>query len=217
MVKVNTLKKALRRAESIMIREIPDTEIKTAKSAAYDAKTKGFSFYDEKCNVIVKFSRYDIRTISRILTDDNVYKFLISLKNDVDYEMEFIMQEGFSFFVSDTAVKENIETVVKVIPKYLSDFKENRVVVKKNSYNEAFSVWNVEYDSEDFTVTENFVINDFDYEVKVISGLAVVSLIDKSDSDTYAQALDVMCISGNSDNCVILGCRNGNYCLKRAE
>ena len=217
MVKVNTLKKALRRAESIMIREIPDTEIKTAKSAAYDAKTKGFSFYDEKCNVIVKFSRYDIRTISRILTDDNVYKFLISLKNDVDYEMEFIMQKGFSFLGPDTAIKENIETVVKVIPKYLSGFSGKRVIVKKNSYNEAFSVWNVEYDLEDSVVTENFVINDFDYEVKALSGLAVVSLIDKSNSNTYAQALDVMCISGNSDNCVILGCRSGNYCLKRAE
>lgn len=217
MVKVNTLKKVLRRAESIMIREIPDTEIKTAKSAAYDVKTKRFCFYDENCNVIVKFSWYDIRTISRILTDDNVYKFLISLKNDVDYEMKFIMQKGFSFFVSDTAIKKNIETVVKVIPKYLSGFSGKRVIVKKNSYNEAFSVWNVEYDSEDSVVTENFVINDFDYEVKALSGLAVVSLIDKSNSNTYAQALDVMCISGNSDNCVILGCRNGNYCLKRAE
>lgn len=60
----------------------------------------------------------------------------------------------------------------------------------------------------------SFFIDDFDYEVKVMSGLPTISFIDKS-SDMSAQALDVKFICGNANdkNGVIIGICDGEFIL----
>ena len=126
-------------------------KIKVAKTASFDRKTKQFCFFDEKGNVIVKFNQYDTRLISRVLTDDSRFIFLIILKNDVDYKMEFHMRDGYSFFVADEYLKENIKSVIKSVPKYLCDFKGKRVRVSKTTAHYAFSTWNADNDSEDLS------------------------------------------------------------------
>lgn len=216
MVKFGTLKKALGKIESVDIQKIPDTRIEVAKTASFDRKTKQFRFFDGKGNVIVKFNQYDVRLISRVLTDDDKFVFLVILKNDVDYKMEFHMRDGYSFFVTDEYLKENIEAVIKAVPKYLCDFKGKRVRVLKSTEHSAFSTWNADNDSEDSVVAESFVINDFDYEVKVMSGLAVVDLLDK-DNTAYAKAFGVTYIVGDTTDGVVIGVDDGDYILKIIE
>lgn len=214
MVKFRTFKNALGKIESIDIQKVPETEKLIAKRACFDKNTKQYKFYDKKGNEIVKFHQYDVRIISRILTDDNRFEFLLSLKDDIDYRMEFNMRDGYSFFVTDEYLKENIEEVIKAVPKYLCEFKGKCVRVLKTTEHSAFSTWNADTDSEDSIVTESFVINNFDYEVERMSGLAVVDLLNK-DNTTYAKALGVTFIVGDINaNGVVIGVNNGEYVLK---
>lgn len=216
MVKLRTFKKALEKIESVDIRKVPDTRVEVAKTASFDRKTKQFCFFNEKGNVIVKFNQYDVRLISRVLTDDDKFVFLVILKNDVDYKMEFHMRDGYSFFVADEYLKENIGAVIKAVPKYLCDFKGKRVRVLKTMEHSAFSTWNADNDTEDSVVAESFVIGNFDYEVKTMSGLAVVDLLDK-DNTSYAKALGVTYIVGDTKDGVMIGVDDGDYLLKILE
>lgn len=214
MIRFRTFKSALGKIKSINIQKAPETEKLIAKRACFDKNTKQYKFYDKKGNEIVKFHQYDVRIISRISTDDDKFEFLVSLKDDIDYRMEFNMRDGYSFFVTDEYLKENIEAVIKAVPKYLCDFKGKRVRVLKSTEHSAFSTWNADNDSEDSIVTESFIINNFDYEVERMSGLAVVDLLDK-DNITYAKALDVTFIVGDINaNGVVIGVNNGEYVLK---
>lgn len=218
MVKLRTFRNALKKAESISIRKIPDTEIKTAKKAVYDMKTKTFKFYDEDDNIIFKFHKNDIDFISRILTDnaDDKYKFLISLKDD-EYEMEFIMEEGFTFFVSNESKRRSIEWLIKSAPKYLSRFKDKSVIVKRTSYNPAFSIYDLDHGTEVSVVTESLCIQRFDYEVQKLSGLAVINFVDKANGNIFSKAMDAMTICGTTGDGIMIGCRSGNYSLELAE
>ena len=86
------------------------------------------------------------------------------------YAMEFFMRDGYSFFAANDCERENIEAIIKAVPKYLCDFKGKSVVVRKSINHEAFSTWNPDNDNEDLLIVEKFVISDFDYGVRKKSG-----------------------------------------------
>lgn len=215
MVRFRTFKSALGKIESINIQKVPETEKLIAKRACFDKNTKQYKFYDKKGNEIVKFHQYDVRIISRILTDDNRFKFLLNLKDDIDYRMEFNMRDGYSFFAVDEYEKNNIEEVIKAAPKHLCSLNGKRVVVRKSINHEAISFWNADSDSEDFLVMEKFTINDFDYGVRKKSGLATIDLFDKSVTNNKATAFDVTFVVSDTDNegSVIIGTTLGEFSL----
>lgn len=217
MVKFKTFKRAFGKIESATVQKVSEDKVSTAKSVSFDKKTKQFGFFDGKGNVILKFYQYDLKRISRLLSEDNRFVFRVVLKDDSEYRMEFFMKDGYSFFNADKNSKENIEAVIKSIPAYLCNFKGKHTLIKKTLYNEAFSVWNADCDSEDSVISESFVINDFDYEVQTLSGLAVISFIDRANGNTYAKALDTVYIAGDITDGVIVGCRNGEFILNAAE
>lgn len=217
MVKFRTFKKALGKIESVIIQEIPTyKEIVVAKTAYFDPKVRKFRFFDENGTELVKFYQSEVLIISRVDTDDSEFKFFISLKNGVEYLMKFNMQEDYSFFAINKCIRENIETVIKSAPKYLCEFTGKRVWIRKSTHHGAFSTWDYNDESDNSTVTESFLVDNFDYEIKKLSGLAVVDFIDKSNSRTYGKALDVTFIVGDADdvNGVIVGSSSGEYILK---
>lgn len=222
MVRFKTIRKALEKIESVTIQKVPDTDKAIAKRACFDKNTKQYKFFDNKGNEIVKFHQYDVRSISRLLTDDNDNKFemLVSLKNDIDYKMEFFMRDGYSFFAANDCERENIEAIIKAVPKYLCDFNGKRVVVRKSINHEAFSTWNPDNDNEDLLIVEKFIISDFDYGVRKKSGLAVVDFFDKScNSYAGATAIDIKFIIGdaNDKNGIIIGTPDGEYVLTAVD
>ncbi len=215
MVKFKTFKGALGKIESINIQKVPETEKLIAKRAIFDKNTKQYKFFDKKGNEIVRFHQYDVKLISRIVSDDDKFEFLICLNDDLDYKMEFNMQDGYSFFAADKYERENIEEVIKAAPKHLCSLKGKRVVVRKSINHEAISFWNAASDSEDFLVMEKFTINDFDYRVRKKSGLATIDLFDKSDTNNKATAFDVIFVVSDTDNegSVIIGTTMGEFSL----
>lgn len=216
MVRFKTIRNALEKIESVTIQKAPNTDKAIAKRACFDKNTKQYKFFDNKGNEIVKFHQYDVRSISRLLTDDNKFEMLVSLKNDIDYRMEFFMRDGYSFFAANDCERENIEVIIKAVPKYLCDFKGKGVVIRKSINHEAFSTWNPDNDNEDLLIVEKFVISNFDYEVHKKSGLAVVDFFDKSrNSYNKATAIDINFIIGdaNSEDGVIIGVGDGEYIL----
>lgn len=216
MIKFKTIRKALEKIESVTIQKVPDTDKAIAKRACFDKNTKQYKFFDNKGNEIIKFHQYDVRRISRLLTDDDKFEMLVSLKNDIDYKMEFFMQDGYSFFAANDCERENIEAIIKAVPKYLCDFKGKSVVVRKSINHEAFSTWNPDNDNEDLLIVEKFIISDFDYGVRKKSGLAIVDFFDKScNSYNKATAIDIKFIIGdaNDEDGVIIGTPDGEYVL----
>lgn len=215
MVKFRTFKGALGKIENINIQKVPETEKLIAKRAIFDKNTKQYKFFDKKGNEIVRFHQYDVKLISRIVSDDDKFEFLICLNDDLDYKMEFNMQDGYSFFVTDGYEKSNIEEVIKAAPKHLCSLKDKCVVVRKSINHEAVSFWNADSDSEDFLVMEKFTINDFDYGVRKKSGLATIDLFDKSDTNNKATAFDVTFVVSDTDNegSVIIGTTMGEFSL----
>lgn len=215
MVKFKTFKGALGKIESINIQKVPETEKLIAKRAIFDKNTKQYKFFDKKGNEIVRFHQYDVKLISRIVSDDDKFEFLICLNDDLDYKMEFNMQDGYSFFAVDKYERENIEEVIKAAPKHLCSLKGKRVVVRKSINHEAISFWNADSDSEDFLVMEKFTVNDFDYGVRKKSGLATIDLFDKSDTNNKAIAFDVTFVVSDTDNegSVIIGTTMGEFSL----
>lgn len=216
MVRFKTIRNALEKIESVTIQKVPDTDKAIAKRACFDKNTKQYKFFDNKGNEIVKFHQYDVRSISRLLTDDNKFEMLVSLKNDIDYRMEFFMRDGYSFFAANDCERENIEAIIKAVPKYLCDFKGKSVVVRKSINHEAFSTWNPDNDNEDLLIVEKFVISDFDYGVRKKSGLAVVDFLDKSTvTNNKATAIDVTFVVSDTDNegTIIVGTTLGEFLL----
>lgn len=219
MVKFKTFKGALGKIDSIIITkvQIPVTKSITAKTACFDKNTMQYRFFDKKGNEIVKFHQYDIRLISRLLTDDNdKFVFVVCLKNNDDYRMEFHMRDGCSFYVKNEYEEENIKSVITAVPRYLCDFKDKRVKVSRAISHEVFSTLNIDDGSEDSVVLESFVLNSMDYEIKTVSGIVVVNLLDK-DSPTYTKVLGVSFIVGDVKDGVILGSDVGEYTLKILE
>lgn len=222
MVKFRTFCKALKHIKKINITDIQADNSFTFEKASFDPKTKEYVFWnvDGIDGVDFVIRQHDISLISRENTDDpdNEFIFLINMKGGKQYGMTFFMKDGYSFFVSDRYEQENVKSVLTAIPKYLCGLKGKRVKVMKSTDHEAFSVWNDSNDNEDYVVTQTFFIDDFDYEVKVMSGLPVINLIDKS-SDVSAQALDVKFICGNANdkNSIIVGVCDGEFILTAVD
>lgn len=220
MIRFKTFRKALEKIESVSIQKIPDyKEIITAKTACFDFKARKFRFFDENGMELVKFYQNEVSIISRVDTDDSEFKFFISLKNGVEYLMKFNMQENCSFFAVNKCVRENIETVIKSAPTYLCKFNGKRVWIRKSTHHGAFSIWDYNDESDNSAITESFFVENFDYEIKKLSGLAVIDFIDKSNSRIYGKALDVTFIVGDADdvNGVIIGTSSGEYVLKAVD
>ena len=218
MVKFGTFRKALKHIRKINMTDIQADNSFTFEKATFDPQKREYIFWNVDGNQGVDFviSQRGISLITREATDDpdNEYVFLMNMKNGKQYGITFFMEDGYSFFVSDEHERENIEAVLTAIPKYLCDFKGKRVKVMKSTNHEAFSTWNDSNDSEDYVVTQTFFIDNFDYEIKTVSGLAVVNFIDKC-SDVSAKALDVKFICGNENdkNGVIVGVCDGEFIL----
>lgn len=216
MVRFNTFRKALKHIEKIYITDIQEEKTFSFEKAIYNTKTREYIFFDADGDQGIDFviHQYGISLIVRENTPDDEFVFLVNMNGGKQYRMKFIMEDRYSFFVADEYTKENVESVIRAIPKYLCSLKSKRVKVMKSTDHEAFSMWNYDTDNEDSVITETFFIDDFDYEVKVWSGLPVISFIDKR-SDVSAEALDVQFICGdaNDKNGVIVGVGNGEYIL----
>lgn len=221
MVRFGTFRKALKHIKKINMTDIQADNSFTFEKASYDPQKREYIFWDVDGNQGIDFviSQRGISLISRENTNDpDEFVFLINMKNGKQYGMTFFMEDGYSFFVADKYTKENVEAVVKAIPKYLCSLKDKQVRIMKSTRHEAFSTWNYDTDSEDSVITQTFFIDDFDYEVKVMSGLPTISFIDKS-SDVSAQALDVkfICGNGNDKNGVIIGVTDGEFILTAVD
>lgn len=220
MVRFKTLNKALKHIKMINITDVQEGKTFSFEKASYDIKTREYIFFDGDGNQGVDFiiPRRGISLISRENTPDDEFVFLINMRGGKQYRLKFTMEDGYSFFVADKYTKENVEAIIKSIPKYLCDLKNKQVKVMRSTRHEAFSVWNYDADSEDSVITEKFTINDFDYEVKVLSGLPVIHFIDKC-SDVSAKALGVEFIVGdeNDKNGVVVGVSDGEFVLKNID
>lgn len=220
MVKFRTFRKALNHVKKIDITDLQEEKTFSFEKAVYDPRTREYIFFDVDGNQGIDFiiHRNGISLISRENTPDDEFVFLINMRGGRQYRLKFVMQDGYSFFVADKYTKENVEAVVKAIPKYLCSLKDKQVRIMKSTRHEAFSTWNYDTDSEDSVITQTFFIDDFDYEVKVMSGLPTISFIDKS-SDVSAQALDVkfICGNGNDKNGVIIGVTDGEFILTAVD
>lgn len=216
MVRFKTFRQALNHVKKIDITDLQEEKTFSFEKAVYDPRTREYIFFDVDGNQGIDFiiHRNGISLISRENTPDDEFVFLINMRGGRQYRLKFTMQDGYSFFVADKYTKENVEAVVKAIPKYLCSLKDKQVRIMKSTRHEAFSTWNYDTDSEDSVITQTFFIDDFDYEVKAMSGLPVISFIDKS-SDVSAQALDVKFICGNANdkNGVIIGVCDGEFIL----
>lgn len=217
MVRFKTFRKALKHIEKIYITDIQEEKTFSFEKAIYNTKTREYIFFDADGDRGIDFviHQYGISLIVRENTPDDEFVFLVNMKGDKQYRMKFIMEDGYSFFVADEYTKENIEAVIRSIPKYLCSLKSKRVKVMKSTRHEAFSMWNYDTDNEDSVITETFFIDDFDYEVKVLSGLPIIHFLDKR-SDVSAKALGVEFIVGdeNDKNGIVVGVGNGEYLLK---
>lgn len=216
MVRFKTFRQVLNHVKKIDITDLQEEKNFSFEKAVYDPRTREYIFFDVDGNQGIDFiiHRNGISLISRENTPDDEFVFLINMRGGRQYRLKFTMQDGYSFFVADKYTKENVEAVVKAIPKYLCSLKDKQVRIMKSTRHEAFSTWNYDTDSEDSVITQTFFIDDFDYEVKAMSGLPVISFIDKS-SDVSAQALDVKFICGNANdkNGVIIGVCDGEFIL----
>lgn len=219
MVRFKTFRKALKHIKKINITDILADNSFSIERAFFNSKTKEYTFLNVDGNegVDFLFHQYAISSIMRENTDDpdNEYIFLVNMRDGRQYGMTFFMEDGYSFFATSEYEKKNIEEVIKSIPKYLCDFKGKQVKIMKSTNHEAFTVWNDNADTEDSVVTETFFIDDFDYEVKLWSGLPIINFIDNR-SDVSAKALDVQFICGdaNDKDGVIVGVSDGEYILK---
>ena len=219
MVRFKTFRKALKHITKINITDIQTGETSNFEKAVYDYKKREYSFLnvDGIDGVDFVIRQRDIALITRKNTDDpdNEFVFLINTKDGKQYGVTFFMKDGYSFFVATDYERENVESVVRAIPKYLCSLKDKQVKVMRSTRHEAFNTWNYDTDSEDAVITEKFTINDFDYEVKVLSGLPIVHFIDKR-SDVSAKALGVEFIVGdvNDKDGIVVGTDTGEYILK---
>lgn len=221
MIKFRTFRKALKHIKKINMTDIQADNSFTFEKASYDPQKREYIFWDVDGNQGIDFviSQRGISLISRENTNDpDEFVFLINMKNGKQYGMTFFMEDGYSFFVSDRYEQENVKSVLTAIPKYLCDFKGKRIKIMKSTDHEVFSTWNNSNDNEDYVVTQTFFVDDFDYEVKVVSGLPIVNFIDKC-SDVSAQALDVkfICGNGNDKNGVIIGVTDGEFILTAVD
>lgn len=221
MVKFKTFRMALKHIKKINITDIQADNSFTFEKAIFNYRTREYEFLDVDGNQGIDFvlSQHGISLITREPTDDdNEFVFLINMKNGKQYGITFFMKDGYSFFVSDEHEKENISAVLTSIPKYLCGLKNKQVKIMKSTRHEAFDVWNDNSDNEDYVVTESFLIDDFDYEIEVRSGLPVIDFIDKR-SDVSAKAIDVKFICGNENNKngVIVGVCDGEFILTAIE
>lgn len=222
MIRFRTFRKALKNIKKINITDIQKDNSFTFEKATFDPQKREYIFWDVDGNQGIDFviSQRGISLITREATDDpdNEYVFLMNMKNGKQYGITFFMEDGYSFFVSDEHEKENVSAVLTAIPKYLCDFKGKRVKVMKTTAHEAFSVWNDSNDNEDYVVTQTFLVDNFDYEIEVRSGLPVIDFIDKR-SDVSARAIDVKFICGNENdkNGVIVGVCDGEFILTAIE
>ena len=217
MVRFKTFRKALKHIKIIEITDIQTEQTSNFEKAVYDFRKKEYAFLNADGNQGIDFiiNRRGISLISRENTPDDEFVFLINMNDGKQYRLKFTMQDGYSFFAASEYEKENIEAVVKSIPKYLCSLKDKQVKIMKSTRHEAFSTWNHNTYGEDSVVTETFFINDFDYEIMVLSGLPVIHFIDKC-NDVSAKALGVEFIVGdaNDKNGVVVGVGNGEYLLK---
>lgn len=216
MIRFKTFRKALRHIKKINITDIQTGDSFSVEKAVFDTRKKEYAFLnaDRIDGVDFVIRQRDISLITRENTDDdNEFVFLINTRDGKQYGMTFFMQGGYSFFVPNRYEKENIKSVITSIPKYLCGFKGKRVKITKTTNTEAFSTWNPNNDNEDYVATESFIISDFDYEVKTLSGLTVVDLLDK-DNTTYAKVLGAIFVVGDTTNGVMIGVNDGDYILK---
>lgn len=217
MVRFKTFRKALNHIKRIDIIDIQTEQTSNFEKAVYDFRKKEYAFLNADGIDGVDFiiPRRGISLISKENTPDDEFIFLINMRDGKQYRLKFTMQDGCSFFVATEYEKENVEAVIRSAPKYLCSLKDKQVKIMKSTRHEAFSMWNYDTDSEDSIVTETFFIDDFDYEVKVLSGLPVIHFIDKR-SNVSAKALGVEFIVGNENdkNGIIVGVSDGEYVLK---
>lgn len=218
MVRFKTFRKALKHITKINVTDIQTEQTSNFEKAVYDFRKKEYAFLnaDGIDGVDFVIRQRDISLITRKNTDDpdNEFVFLINTKDGKQYGFTFFMEDGYSFFVADEYTKENIEAVIRSIPKYLCSLKNKRIKVMKSTNHEAFNTWNYDTDNEDSVITETFIIDDFDYEVKVLSRLPVIHFIDKR-SDVFAKALGVefICGDANDKNGIVVGTPTGEYIL----
>lgn len=218
MVRFKTFRKALKHIEKINIKDIQTEDSFSVEKAVFDTRKKEYAFLnvDGIDGVDFVIRQRDISLITRENTDDpdNEFVFLINTRDGKQYRLAFFMEDGYSFFAATDYERENVESVVRAIPKYLCSLKDKQVKVMRSTRHETFSMWNYDTDSEDSVITETFFIYDFDYEVKVLSGLPVIHFIDKR-SDVSAKALGVEFIVGdaNDKNGVVVGTSTGEYIL----
>lgn len=222
MVRFRTFRKALKHIKKINITDIQTEDSFSVEKAVFDTRKKEYAFLNadgiEGVDFVIR--QRDISLITRKNTDDpdNEFVFLINTRDGKQYGLTFFMENGYSFFVADKYTKENVEAIVKAVPKYLCSLKNKQIRIRKSTNHEAFSTWNDNADSEDSVITETFFIDDFDYEVKVLSGLPVIHFIDKC-SDVSAKALGVEFIVGdvNDKDGVVIGTSTGEYILTTTD
>ena len=220
MVRFKTFRKALNHIKRIDITDIQAEQTSNFEKAIYNFRKKEYAFLNTDGIDGVDFiiPRRGISLISRENTPDDEFVFLINMRDGKQYRLKFTMQDGYSFFAASEYERENVEAIARSAPKYLYSLKGKRVKIMKSTRHEAFSIWNHNNDGEDSVVTETFFINDFDYEIKVLSGLPVIHLIDKC-SDVSAKALGVEFIVGdaNDKNGVVVGTSTGEFILTVVE
>lgn len=78
------------------------------------------------------------------------------------------MKDGFTPFAATSYEKKNVAEVQKVISKYLNIFKGKQTIMSRASANAVFSTWDIENNSENHLVTDNYIVSDFSYDFEAV-------------------------------------------------
>lgn len=214
MINSKRLAWTINKTEKVHITDIDSGKSFETSVCKYDRSKKIFGF--ENSDNGLEIHRNKIKMISRLETVPDKFMFYIELYSGKRYKLELFMKEGFTPFAVTPYERKNISDVQKVIPKYLDSLKGKQIIMSRTSANAVFSTWNIDENSENHIVTDNYIVSDFNYDFEVVDGIIVLKMFDNSNNKIYSTALNVTFVIGDKDK-VFVSAKNGEYTLKILE
>lgn len=182
-----------REGEFISLKKM--SESKDSQRIYFHAVDEQDSFHIFKNNI----ADVDMLTTSR---DGYQYSVIITTKsdNDFSFKVHFNMAEGYSPYAYSKNVIDNYKAVRNSIPKYMDKFIGKTVTVLHCTDTPMYRTFSEEDDGHTLPVTDSYIINDFDYEIRydnVAPNIPCIRMYSKSNDKIFTYAMGVHLIVDN--------------------